>query len=80
MVSDQLVLELDDVRLEVSWAGRSPWSLAEELVDARIREFLLYDLEACGVDNSVVRCRVREDRRIDADPAQLMICVADSFQ
>ncbi len=76
MGSDQLVLELDDIRLDVPWAGCGPRALAEALVDERIRLFLLSDLEACGVDNSVVRCPSREALRIGTDPAQLMICVA----
>ncbi len=77
MSSGQLVLELDDVRLDVPWAGRSPRELARELVDRRIELFVQ---ATGGVDKSVVGCRSREAFEIGTDPAQFQLCVSTSFR
>jgi len=76
MISEQLVLELDDVRLDVPWAGRSPRELAQELVRERLERF---SRGAGVVDKSEVCCPSREALRIATDPAQLQICVSSSF-
>ncbi len=75
---EQLDLWPDEVDA-LPWGGRSPRLVVQRVVDQRIREFLKFSGGPGGVDNLVVGCPSREAQRIGTDPAQLSICIADSF-
>ncbi len=76
--SDQRQLDLWPREVAaLPWGGRSPRSLARELVQARLDDFRA---GTCGVDNSAVRCPRREPPEL-VDPRQLQIWVpTQSFQ
>ncbi len=89
MIGEQLDLWPDEVSA-LPWGGTAPRLLAQEVVTVRLvkhaaaREAGLYDnvrgWHRCVVDNSLVLCPSREALRIDADPAQLMLCICTSFK
>jgi len=67
VISEQLSMDLGDVRREIPWQGRSPRSLTRVARGA-----------SCVVDKSSIHCPSREAERFDADPAQLTLFLQGS--